>query len=102
MKTILSENSPNVKKILLEDSSWYPSNYRYESIAREPNNICAHTGLASTYSLMGREKEARAEVAEVVRINPKFSLDFFAKTSALKDRSVIGNMISALRKAGLK
>ena len=35
----------------------------------------------TTYSLMGREKEARAEAEEVLRINPKFSLDYFAKTS---------------------
>ena len=29
--------------------------------------------------MMGREEEARAEAAEVLRINPKFSVDYFAK-----------------------
>ena len=29
--------------------------------------------------MMGREKEARAEAAEVLRINPKFSVDYLAK-----------------------
>jgi tetratricopeptide (TPR) repeat protein len=58
--------------------------------------------LATTYSQMGRDKEARAEVAEVLRINPKFSLDFYAKTSALKDQSEKDKIINALRKAGLK
>jgi hypothetical protein len=37
--------------------------------------------------MMSREKEARAEAAEVLRINPKFSLDFFTKRSAFKDQS---------------
>lgn len=67
-----------------------------------PNHLFAHLGLAATYSLMGREKEARAEAAQVLRINPKFSLDFVAKTSALRDQSVKDNMINALRKAELK
>ena len=44
-----------------------------------PNDIISHIGLAGTYSMMGREKEARAEAAEVLRINPKFSLDGYAK-----------------------
>jgi hypothetical protein len=51
---------------------------------------------------MGREKEARAEAEEVLRINPKFSLDYLAKTSVWKDQSVTNNLIDALRKAGLK
>ncbi|MGZ3536508.1 MAG: tetratricopeptide repeat protein, partial [Thermodesulfobacteriota bacterium] len=73
-----------------------------KSIAREPNNIYAHIGLASTYSLMGREKEARAEAAEVLRINPKFSVDFWAKAIPFKDQSQTDKVINALRKAGLK
>ena len=73
-----------------------------KSIQRSPNNIWAHLMLAATYSKMGREKEARAEVAEVLRINPKFSLDFWAKTSAYKEQSVRDNLFNALQKAGLK
>jgi hypothetical protein len=51
---------------------------------------------------MGREKEVRAEAAEVLGINPKFSLDFFVKTSLYKEQSVRENLLNALRKAGLK
>ena len=52
---------------------------------------------------MGREKEARAEAEEVLRINPKFSLDYFVKTAApYKDQSEIDKIINAMRKAGLK
>jgi tetratricopeptide (TPR) repeat protein len=71
-------------------------------IQRTPNYIYAHLMLAATYSEMGLEKEARAEVAEVLRINPKFSLDFWAKTSLVKEQSVKDKVFNALRKAGLK
>ncbi len=74
-----------------------------KGIQRAPDNIIAHVGLGSTYSLMGREKEARAEVEEILRINPKFSLDYFAKTSTpYKDQSEVDKIVNALRKAGLK
>jgi hypothetical protein len=52
--------------------------------------------------MMGREKEARAEAAEVIRINPKFSLDLFAKRQVYKDQSETDKLVNALRKAGLK
>ena len=77
------------------------SAYR-KSVQRAPDNIFAHIGLAGTYSLMGREKEARAEAEEVLRINPKFSLDYYIKTGAYKDQSEVDEYVNALRKAGLK
>jgi adenylate cyclase len=70
-------------------------------IERAPDNIWGHSQLAATYSMMGRMDEARAQIAEVRRINPKFSVEFFRKTSALKDRSKIDEIANALSKAGL-
>ncbi len=67
-----------------------------------PNNFLAHIGLVATYSGMGREKEARAEADEVLRVNPKFSVDSFAKILTNKDQSQSDRLINALRKAGLK
>jgi hypothetical protein len=60
--------------------------------------------LANTYTIMGREKEARAEGAEVLRINPKFSVEKHIKTSPMlwKDQSEIDEVINIFRKAGLK
>jgi len=52
--------------------------------------------------MMGREQEARAEAAEVLKLNPKFSVDSYAKRMILKDQSIIDDFINALRKAGLK
>ena len=53
------------------------------------------------YIMMGRDEEARAEAAEVLRINPKFSVEWFAKTTLFKERSVVDKYIDAMRKAGL-
>jgi tetratricopeptide (TPR) repeat protein len=73
-----------------------------KTLQSAPDDFYIHLMLAATYSMMGREEEARAEAAAVLRIKPKFSLDFYAKTSPLKDRSLIDNIVGALRKAGLK
>ncbi len=67
-----------------------------------PDDIFIRINLVATYSQMGREKEARAEAAEVLRINPKFSLNYFEKILALKDQSKKDEFINALRNAGLK
>jgi adenylate cyclase len=77
------------------------SSYK-KSLQREPNNIFAHIGMAVTYVMMGREQEARAEAAEVLRINPNFSVDSWARSLAFKDQSETDKVVNALRKAGLK
>jgi hypothetical protein len=51
---------------------------------------------------MGREKEARDEAEEILRINPKFSLAYIAKVFKYKDQSETDKYLNALRKAGLK
>jgi adenylate cyclase len=75
-----------------------------KAIQLAPDDISSHMHLAATYSMMGREKEARAEAAEVLRINPKFSVDSYAKTRAylFKDQSEADKVVNALHKAGLK
>jgi adenylate cyclase len=73
-----------------------------KALQLSPNNIFPHIGLAATYIQMGREKEASAEAAEVLRLNPKFSVDYSAKRLPYKDQSVTDNFVDALRKAGLK
>jgi adenylate cyclase len=73
-----------------------------KAIQLAPDDIGAHLDLVATYSAMGREKEARAEAAEVLRINPKFSVDSWAKYSPYKDQSQTDKVVNAWRKAGLK
>jgi adenylate cyclase len=75
-----------------------------QALLRSPDNIFAHLNLVSTYIAMGREKEARAEAAEVLKINPKFALDNYAKgiVSYFSDQLALDRYIGLLRKAGLK
>jgi len=70
-----------------------------------PESLSVHANLAATYSMMGREKETRAEAAEVLRIDTQFSVDSWAEKSVIclyKDQSEIDKVANALRKAGLK
>jgi hypothetical protein len=51
---------------------------------------------------MDREKEARAEGAEVLRIDPKFTIERYVKGIPIMDQSGKDRLTSTLRKAGLK
>ena len=65
-----------------------------------PDQLPAHLGLAGTYAIMGREKEARAEGAEVMRIDPEFSVERYLKSRPY-NQSRKDFIAAALRKAGL-
>ncbi|MCK4820985.1 tetratricopeptide repeat protein, partial [bacterium] len=73
-----------------------------KALRSKPNNFFAHLTLATAYALCGREEEARAEAAAMLRINPKFSLERFAKTLPFKNQAEKEVVIDGLRKAGLK
>jgi hypothetical protein len=60
-----------------------------------------HLGGIVTYSALSRE-EAGAATEEILRLHPKFSLDYFAKTLPYKNPENVEFMIDGLRKAGLK
>ena len=67
-----------------------------------PNDFNAQVGLAASYSMAGREDESRAVADEILRINPRFTLEHFGKITPYKDPANIERAIDALRKAGLK
>jgi adenylate cyclase len=71
-------------------------------LARYPNILGAHLTLAAVYSELGKEAEARAEAAEVLRINPKFSLEVHKERVPIKDPVILECHLGTLRKAGLK
>jgi len=52
--------------------------------------------------MAGMESEARAQAAEVLRINSNFSLEQYAKANPLKNRTDLDRVVEAMRKAGLK
>jgi tetratricopeptide (TPR) repeat protein len=65
-----------------------------KAVRQEPDSLFARIMMTVVYSYSGRNEEARAEAAEVLRLNPKFSLEKYEKKFS-------EHMISALRKAGL-
>ncbi len=58
--------------------------------------------MAAVYSLAGQDEKARIEAAEVLRINPKFSLEKFAQNVTYKNQEDKERLIGALRQVGLK
>jgi len=73
-----------------------------EALRQVPNNINIYLQLTAAYLMMGREEEARAAAIDVMKMNPKFSLEWYAKTIYFKNQNDIDETIDALRKAGLK
>jgi adenylate cyclase len=71
------------------------------AVTLSPNDRFAHTYLVAAYSLAGRQEEARIEAAEVLRLNPKYSLVRTGKLSPFKNQADREFVINALRKAGL-
>jgi adenylate cyclase len=72
-----------------------------KAIHKEPNSLFARLFMAAVYSFSGRDEEARIEIAEVLRIQPKFTLARFEKRLRYKKKSDVEKVIGALRKAGL-
>ena len=68
----------------------------------KPNYWMPRVFLAATYNMAGQEEMARAEAAEVLRINPKFSLAKLAKSLPYKDKDYLNQAIEGMRRAGLK
>jgi len=73
-----------------------------KAILQEPNSFWAHIMMTVVYSLSGREEKAKAAALEILRINPKFSLEQFEKVCTYKERGDCERFLGALQKAGLK
>ena len=72
-----------------------------KAVERAPNYLWAHLQLLAAYMMIGREQEGHAEAAEVLRINPGYSVELFIRTTVLKDQKRIETIAQALRKVGL-
>ena len=72
-----------------------------KALKRNPDFLTAHVYLAACYSSLDRQTESAAAVKEVLRINPKFSLESYAKRLPFKNKADIERYVAALRKAGL-
>jgi hypothetical protein len=70
-------------------------------VARYSNIIPGHLQLIACYVELGRNEEARAEAAALMRINPQFSLAAQKQVSPLKE-PVRDRFFADYAKAGLK
>jgi adenylate cyclase len=68
----------------------------------DQSNPWVHVNLVYAYSELGREQDARAEAAEVLRISPRFSLEEMERMPANWHGPLGQRYLSDLRKAGLK
>jgi adenylate cyclase len=73
-----------------------------KALRHNRNLLESHLILTISYSELGREEEARAEAAEVLRLSPTYSLDVVRQTSPYKDPADLERTLAALRKAGLR
>jgi tetratricopeptide (TPR) repeat protein len=71
-------------------------------LSRYPNWLPFHLILAAVYSELDKDPKAQKEAAEVLRLNPNFSLEVHKQRMPIKDPVVLERHIAALRKAGLK
>src|SRR5262245_28835100 len=72
-----------------------------ECVSRLPNLQWPHLGLASAHAQAGQLEEARAEAAEVLRINPAFTIERWKRLADFKDPKHVENGLDGPRKAGL-
>jgi adenylate cyclase len=60
-----------------------------------------HVGLSASYIRLGQGEKAQAHAEEVLKINPKFSLEYMQNFNFYKDPADQSLILNSLRKAGL-
>jgi tetratricopeptide (TPR) repeat protein len=70
-------------------------------IALYPDYVGLYVDLAGCYAALGREKEAKAAAAEILRTNPRFTLKAFAAYAPYSDQRDLQQEVKLLRKAGV-
>jgi tetratricopeptide (TPR) repeat protein len=73
-----------------------------KAVQGRPDDLVAHVFLTAVYGSCGREAQARAAATEVLRIDPQFSVDYYARQFKFKKQEDKKLLFDGLRKAGLK
>jgi TolB-like protein/Tfp pilus assembly protein PilF len=74
-----------------------------KACALAPDNEGCHRTLAAAYGMMGKQREASAEVAELLRIMPDWSIEGWKQRQAdvYKNQADVDHFAEGLRRAGL-
>ena len=71
------------------------------AVSRNPEVIWPHVLLAAAYGHLNDRAKAREEAAEVLRINPQFSIPSLLRLMPYKRASEVDLLVDGLREAGL-
>jgi tetratricopeptide (TPR) repeat protein len=71
------------------------------SLRGELPPIYAHERLAINYARLDRMEEARAHAAEILKIKPDYTVEFYRKATPYKDKKYLDSLVELLIKAGL-
>ena len=71
-----------------------------KAVEQDPDSFLANVLLTTVYGLSGQEEKAKNQAAEVLRINPKFSLEKWI--ASIRDQNLRERTIEALQQAGLE
>jgi adenylate cyclase len=72
-----------------------------ECTLRLPDFQVPHLWLAAAYAQLGQLEEARAAAAQVLRINPNFTIEKWKRIDILKKPEDVEHRMDGLRKSGL-
>ena len=70
-------------------------------LIRNPDFLGTHLALATLYVITDHKEECQAEVEEILRISPEFSLKLLREMIPAADHTIVDNIIEVLRIAGL-
>jgi adenylate cyclase len=96
--------------VYLQNLGWaYRLSKQYEKsietwkkcLRRQSDSWLAYLGLALSYHFLGREKEARAAVKEVLNFYPGYSIEIYKKATPYKNQAELERVVEALRKVGV-
>ena len=99
LTAILSADVAGYSRLMGEDEEAISAFRKFLDLS--PGEPATIASLAATYSMLGREEEARAAAAEVLKIDPKFSVEAQRKKSLYKNPEDVKHLYGAQLKAGL-
>jgi adenylate cyclase len=71
------------------------------SVELRSDFVPGHVWLAATYGALGRHAEAEVAAAQVMQLNPNFSISAFTGKVPYRDEGVLEQFREGLRAAGL-
>jgi adenylate cyclase len=72
-----------------------------EALSKNPDDIVGRVTLIVAYGSLGREEDVPTQLSELLRVDPKFSIEQAARTWPYKKESDREFVLAGLRKAGL-